>query len=110
MRILLLLAAILVSPVIQAEHLALDQLLEDVKNNQGIEGKRNQVREAEFISERLKQQQRLKAAKAELIKQEKISKKLKKHLEDNEKVLTVLEAKLRQKSGVLGELLGVKLK
>ncbi|MBT3506543.1 MAG: hypothetical protein HN473_01385, partial [Methylococcales bacterium] len=52
MRILLLLAAILVSPVIQAEHLALDQLLEDVKNNQGIEGKRNQVREAEFISER----------------------------------------------------------
>ena len=107
MRILLLLAAILVSPVIQAEHLALDQLLEDVKNNQGIEGKRNQVREAEFVSERLKQQQRLKAAKAELIKQEKISKKLKKHLEDNEKVLTVLEAKLRQKSGVLGELLGV---
>jgi len=76
MRILLLLAAILVSPVIQAEHLALDQLLEDVKNNQGIEGKRNQVREAEFISERLKQQQRLKAAKAELIKQEKIVKNL----------------------------------
>ncbi|MEO1867898.1 MAG: MotA/TolQ/ExbB proton channel family protein [Methylococcales bacterium] len=107
MRLFLLLVIVLVSPIIQAEHLALDQLLEDVKNNQGIEGKRNHARESAFISEKLKQQQRLKAAKAERKKQERISKKLKKHLEDNEKVLTVLESELRQKGGVLGELLGV---
>ncbi|MDP7561619.1 MAG: MotA/TolQ/ExbB proton channel family protein [Methylococcales bacterium] len=107
MRIFLLLVTVLVSPIIHAEHLALDQLLEDVKNNQGIEGKRNHARESAFISEKLKQQQRLKAAKVERKKQERISKKLKKHLEDNEKVLTVLESELRQKGGVLGELLGV---
>ncbi len=107
MRKLILLIALLVTPAIQAEHLALDQLLEDVKNNQGIEGKRNQARETEFISEQLKQKQRLKEVKAELKKQERISKKLKKHLEVNEKVLTVLESELRQKSGILGELLGV---
>jgi biopolymer transport protein ExbB len=107
MRLFLLLVIVLVSPIIQAEHLALDQLLEDVKNNQGIEGKRNHARESAFISEKLKQQQSLKAAKAERKKQERISKKLKKHLEDNEKVLTVLESELRQKGGVLGELLGV---
>ena len=107
MRLFLLLVIVLVSPIIQAEHLALDQLLEAVKNNQGIEGKRNHARESAFISEKLKQQQRLKAAKAERKKQERISKKLKKHLEDNEKVLTVLESELRQKGGVLGELLGV---
>ncbi|MEO1895088.1 MAG: MotA/TolQ/ExbB proton channel family protein [Methylococcales bacterium] len=107
MRLFLLLVTVLVSPIIQAEHLALDQLLEAVKNNQGIEGKRNHARESAFISEKLKQQQRLKAAKAERKKQERISKKLKKHLEDNEKVLTVLESELRQKGGVLGELLGV---
>lgn len=107
MKKLILLIAILAAPAIQAEHLALDQLLEDVKNNQGIEGKRNQARETEFISEQLKQKQRLKEVKAELKKQERISKKLKKHLEDNEKVLTVLESELRQKSGILGELLGV---
>ncbi len=45
MRLFLLLVIVLVSPIIQAEHLALDQLLEDVKNNQGIEGKRNHARE-----------------------------------------------------------------
>ena len=107
MRLFLLLVAVLVSPIIQAEHLALDQLLEDVKNNQGIEGKRNHARESAFIADQLKQQQRLKAAKIERKKQERISKKLKKHLEDNEKVLTVLESELRKKGGVLGELLGV---
>lgn len=107
MRIFLLLVIVLVSPIIHAEHLALDQLLADVKNNQGIEGKRNHARESAFIFDKLKQQQRLKTAKTERTKQERISKKLKKHLEKNEKVLTVLETELRQKGGVLGELLGV---
>jgi len=90
-----------------AEHLALDQLLRDVKKSQGIEAKINKARESQFLADKNKQQQALQAALAELKKQEGLSTKLKKHLDANEESLSKLETELKTRSGVLGELFGV---
>ncbi len=90
-----------------AEHLALDQLLRDVKKSQGIEAKINKARESQFLADKNKQQQALQAALAELKKQEGLSTKLKTHLDANEESLSKLETELKARSGVLGELFGV---
>ncbi len=95
------------SQVIIAEHLDLDQLLRNVKKNQGIEAKINRNREAKFLTEKNKQQQLLKTAQAQLNKQERLSLSLKQKLEANEEQLTTLESELKDRSGVLGELFGV---
>ncbi len=93
--------------IVNAEHLDLDQLLRDVKKTQGIEAKINKAREAQFLAEKNKQQQVLRAALSKLAKQERLSKQLKKHLDTNEQRLSELESKLNDRSGVLGELFGV---
>ncbi len=85
----------------------LDQLLSDVKQRQIAARKMNKVREAEFLAEKQKQQQLLKAAQDELAKQERLSSQLKEHLESNEELLAKLEAQLKERSGELGELFGV---
>jgi len=90
-----------------AEHLALDQLLADVKRSQGIEGKINRAREAEFLAEKSKQEQLLQAAKTELTSQERSSKRLKEQMEANEQELDQLQEELDNRSGILKELVGV---
>lgn len=89
------------------KHLALDQLLADVKRSQGIEGKINREREAEFLAQKAKQQQILQTAKSELANQERLSKQLKEQMEANEQELDRLQEELDNRSGVLRELVGV---
>ncbi|MGR9099466.1 MAG: MotA/TolQ/ExbB proton channel family protein [Gammaproteobacteria bacterium] len=107
MRICLCMLLSLVSFSAPAKHLDLDQLLQEVKKSQGIEGKINRDREARFLSEKNRQQQLLQEARSELAAQENLSRQLKSKLDANEKELTGLETELKDKSGVLGELFGV---
>lgn len=107
MRHLLLTTLLLISQGLMAEHLDLDQLLREVKKNQGAEARINRVREAEFLTEKNKQQELLQQAQTELNKQQSLSKQLKAELDKNEQILTEMEAKLNERSGELGELFGV---
>lgn len=90
-----------------AKHLALDQLLADVKKTQGAEGKINRAREAEFLAEKTKRKQLLQTALSELSSQEHLSKQLKEQMEANEQELDRLQEALDNRSGILKELVGV---
>ena len=90
-----------------ADHLGLDQLLREVKKSQGVEAKINKSRESQFLADKNKQQHLLQSALVKLEKQEQLSNQLKSHLDINEQELTQLETKLKDRSGVLGELFGV---
>ncbi|MGR9114413.1 MAG: DUF3450 family protein [Gammaproteobacteria bacterium] len=103
---IILLTALFTNTAI-AEHLALDQLLADVKRSQGIEGKINHAREAEFLAQKARQQQLLQTAKSELAQQENLSKRLKEQMEANEQELDQLQEELDNRSGILRELVGV---
>ncbi|MFW5442838.1 MAG: MotA/TolQ/ExbB proton channel family protein [Methylococcaceae bacterium] len=108
MKNLIIVFCLLISaPVVVAKHLALDQLLRDVKNSQGIDAKINKARESEFLAKKNKQQQLLQESNARLAKQERLSTQLKVHLDSNEEKLSGLETELKNRSGVLGELFGV---
>ena len=107
MKNLIIVLCLVFSSQVVAEHLALDQLLKDVKRSQGIEAKINKTRESKFLADKKTQQQTLQTARAELEKQEALSVKLKAHLETNEALLSKLESDLKTRSGVLGELFGV---
>lgn len=105
---LILLASILIFPAAaHTEHLDLDQLLREVKQSQSAEGKINRDREAKFVAAKEQQTRLLAEAKAELAQQESASQTLKLTFESNEAELTELEAILKEKSGVLGEIFGV---
>ena len=106
-RMVLIVAGLLLINTAWAEHLDLDQLLRDVKKSQGIEGRINRQREARFLAEKNRQQQLLAEAKAALARAEARSSTLKSQLDANEQELTILETKLNERSGILGELLGV---
>ena len=107
-KLIFIIAFLLATPqALLAEHLGLDQLLKEVKRAQGLDAKTNRAREAEFLSEKNKQQQLMQQAVNSLAKQEKLSKQLKTHLDDNEQMLIKLESALKDRSGVLGELFGV---
>lgn len=106
-RMVLIVAGLLLINTAWAEHLDLDQLLRDVKKSQGIEGRINRQREARFLAEKNRQQQLLAEAKAALARAEARSSTLKSQLDANEQGLTILETELNERSGILGELLGV---
>jgi biopolymer transport protein ExbB len=93
--------------LVKAEHLDLDKLLREVKKSQGLEGKINHQREAEFLAEKNQQQQLLAKAKAQLLEQESLSSQLTAQMEANEAILSALETRLQERSGILGELFGV---
>lgn len=82
----------------------LDQLLRNVKQRQVLANKINNTREAEFLAEKLKQQQLLTTANSELAKQEKLSRLLSAQLEKNEEILAKFATQLNNRSGELGEL------
>lgn len=107
MKRLILITLVLNATTTLAEHLDLDQLLREVKKSQGVESRINRAREAEFLAEKVKQQQLLQEAQAELNKQKQLSNQLKAKLDANEQQLTELETELKQRSGELGELFGV---
>ncbi|KAF3978405.1 MAG: MotA/TolQ/ExbB proton channel family protein [Methylococcales symbiont of Iophon sp. n. MRB-2018] len=90
-----------------AKHLGLDQLLRDVKKSQGLDARINKVRETQFLAEKNQQQRLLQSTRAKLAQQERLSLQLKKHLEEGEILLSKLETKLKNRSGILGELFGV---
>ena len=106
-NLLILLSVFLLNQSVSAKHLDLDQLLREVKQSQGVQGKINKTREARFIAEKNQQQKLLAVAKAELQKQERLSEQLKSKLDSNEEQLGQLETELKDRSGVLGELFGV---
>ena len=108
MKIILnILSVFLLSQSVLAKHLDLDQLLREVKQSQGVQGKINKTREARFLAEKNQQARRLAAARAELLKQQSLSDQLKSQMDSNEKQLGQLEIELKNRSGVLGELFGV---
>ena len=106
-KILIIFSVFLLSQSIPAKHLDLDQLLREVKQSQGVQGKINKTREARFLAEKNQQASRLAAAKAKLLKQQSLSDQLKSQMDSNEKQLGQLEIELKNRSGVLGELFGV---
>jgi biopolymer transport protein ExbB len=106
-KILILIGVFLFNQSVPAKHLDLDQLLREVKQSQGVQGKINKTREARFIAEKSQQQKLLAVANAELKEQERLSEQLKSKLDSNEEELGQLETELKNRSGVLGELFGV---
>ncbi|MDO9240856.1 MAG: MotA/TolQ/ExbB proton channel family protein, partial [Methylicorpusculum sp.] len=106
-KLLIILLAIFSVSTVSADPVALDQLLNEVKRNQGIEGKINQEREARFLAEKAKQQSLLAGARADLSAQERLSAQLKQQLEANEQALNQLQTELDNRSGILKELSGV---
>lgn len=106
-KILLIISVFLFSLSVSAKHLDLDQLLREVKQSQGVQGKINKAREARFLAEKNQQTNLLTVAKAKLHKQLSLSDQLKNQMDSNEKELGQLETELKNRSGVLGELFGV---
>lgn len=85
----------------------LDQLLQQVQQAARQETERNRQREAEFRSQRNRQQQLLTEAKAALQREEERSDTLKNQFDENEKELAELETVRQERLGNLGEMFGV---
>ncbi len=85
----------------------LDQLIQKVKQEQAQESAIIQERETEFLAAKDRQAQLLQEAKARLAKLEARTQQLTQNFDQNEKELTILEDKLAQATGTLGEMFGV---
>jgi len=90
-----------------ADTAKLDQLLEQVKKSRTAEGKINQQREQEFLSDRADKQALLNRAKAEFAAEESRGKSLTQQFADNEGKLAAKEAELIAAQGTLGEMFGI---
>jgi biopolymer transport protein ExbB len=90
-----------------ADTAKLDQLLEQVKKSRTAEGKMNQQREQEFLSDRADKQALLNRAKAEFAAEESRGKSLTQQFADNEGKLAAKEAELIAAQGTLGEMFGI---
>lgn len=90
-----------------ADTAKLDQLLEQVKKSRTAEGKINQQREQEFLSDRADKQALLNRAKAEFAAEEARGKSLTQQFADNEGKLAAKEAELQAAQGTLGEMFGI---
>lgn len=106
-KFLLAFLILLASPSVFAERLGLDKLLDEVNKARGVDAQINKKREAQFLAEKGRQKLLLQTAMSNLAKQKALSTKLKTQLDANEKKLSVLATKLKNRSGVLGELFGV---
>lgn len=85
----------------------LDKLLKAVRNSSQEEGGLNKQREQDFLEKKQSRTRLLNEAKQELRKEQDKSSVLQKKFDSNEKRITELEERLRQRSGSLGELMGV---
>lgn len=84
----------------------LDELLDQVKRERILEQQQNKLREAEFVTQRDKQLQLLKQAKAQLAYAEQRGETLNQTFLDQEQKIAEQEALLKEQSGSLGELFG----
>jgi len=85
----------------------LEELAEIVRQAASSEGKINQAREAQFLSDRNNQRNLLAQAKAELKREEKRSDDLKSEYDRLERNLAELTTVLQERMGNLGELFGI---
>ncbi len=85
---------------------SLDELLDQVKRERILEQQQNKLREAEFVTQRDKQLELLKQAKAQSAYAEKRGEELNQRFQDQEKEIAEQEALLKEQSGSLGELFG----
>ncbi|WP_337878872.1 MotA/TolQ/ExbB proton channel family protein [Rheinheimera sp.] len=90
-----------------ADTAKLDQLLEQVKKDRTAEGRMNQQREQEFLSDRADKQALLNKAKAEFSAEEARGRNLTKAFADNETKLAAKEQELVNAQGTLGEMFGI---
>jgi len=90
-----------------ADTAKLDQLLEQVKKDRISEGKIDQAREQEFLSDRADKQALLNKAQAAFNAEEARGKALTKQFADNEGALAAKEAELQTAQGTLGEMFGI---
>jgi len=108
MRIItLILLGLSLSNFALAEHLDLTQLLRQVQASQGLEGKINQQREAQFLVDTQKQQALVDEAQQEFEKHNAIFQALKVQVERNEAELAQSEVLLKENTGDLAQLLTV---
>jgi len=108
MRIItLILLGLSLSNFALAEHLDLTQLLRQVQASQGLEGKINQQREAQFLADTQKQQALVDEAQQEFEKHNAIFQALKVQVERNEAELAQSEVLLKENTGDLAQLLTV---
>lgn len=86
---------------------ALDKLLEQVKSQRSSEGRINQQREQEFLSDRADKQALLNTAKRQFTAEENRGKDLAKQYADNDILIAQKQQELESAKGTLGELFGV---
>lgn len=103
--IILSAAMLMITGVANAQ--TLEELAEIVRQAANSEGRINQEREAQFLSERNNQRNLLEQAKAELKREEKRSDDLKSEYDKLERELAELTTILQERMGNLGELFGI---
>lgn len=90
-----------------ADTAKLDQLLQQVKKERTIEGRVNQEREREFLSDRADKQALLNTAKKQLAAEETRGKNLQKSFQENDQLIAQKQQELESALGTMGELFGV---
>jgi len=85
----------------------LDKLLNAVRQSSQEEGDLNKQREQDFLEKKQSRAQLLNEAKQMLMKEQNKLSVLQRKFDSNEKKITELDERLRQRSGSLGELMGV---
>ncbi|MDH5464133.1 MAG: hypothetical protein OEW60_00815, partial [Thiovulaceae bacterium] len=98
---------VLASQLLFASQTSVQEMLDHAKHAFSTQKTINLEREKRFLDDLNHQNQLLQQAQKELKKLKDESLRLNNTIDDNEKVLTKLEAKLHQRSGNLGELYGV---
>lgn len=85
---------------------SLQQLLEFVQQGQAVDAREAREREARFVADKAGRQAELERARALRAEQQKRSAALEKRFEANERELAKTQARLRERLGSLGDLLG----
>jgi len=101
------LAAGLGNPVIAAQPVSLDELLQQVKEGRIKDAAENQKRIEEFQRDRARQQQLVQQMQQEKVRQENLSEQLEDAFEANDAAIIDLERALQERLGELKELFGV---
>ncbi|MBT8145103.1 MAG: MotA/TolQ/ExbB proton channel family protein [Gammaproteobacteria bacterium] len=104
---LVLIAALVVTPVMAQQSVSVDDLLQKVRQGRTADNQVNQERIREFQAQRAQQQQLLTQAKGQREAGERRSAELEAAFDVNDQELIQLEAQLQERLGELKELFGV---
>lgn len=107
MKWLAFLFVCLLAPLVQAQTLDKDALLQSIRDTRSAEQAAMQAREQQFLRERDQQQQRLAQARARLAQAQARADQLDAQFKAQGDQLAALREELTQRSGNLGELFGV---